>query len=80
MSIYSSFVSLLGSPGTRMEMWFALERLYDEGKVKAIGVQHVEEMKGWRKVWPPLVDQLEVRVAILNEISSGIDLKIYKFI
>ncbi len=59
----------VGGPETRKEMWLALERLYEEGKAKAIGVsnfgvQHVEEMKGWGKVWPPHVNQLEVCIAI----------------
>ena len=49
----------------RKEMWLALERLYDEGKVKGIGVSnygisHIEEMKSYAKVWPPHVNQIEV--------------------
>lgn len=52
-------------PAKRREMWGALERLYREGRAKAIGVSnfgvgHVEEMKEWAKVWPPHVNQLEV--------------------
>ncbi|MCJ1429018.1 hypothetical protein MMC29_006931 [Sticta canariensis] len=52
-------------PAKRKEMWGALERLYEEGRAKAIGVSnfgvgHVEEMKGWAKVWPPHVNQLEL--------------------
>lgn len=52
-------------PAKRKEMWGALERLYEEGRAKAIGVSnfgvgHVEEMKQWAKVWPPHVNQLEV--------------------
>lgn len=52
-------------PAKRKEMWVALERLYEEGRAKAIGVSnfgvgHVEEMKEWAKVWPPHVNQLEV--------------------
>lgn len=55
----------VGGPETRKEMWLALERLFEEGRAKAIGVsnfgiKHVVEMKGWGKVWPPHVNQLEV--------------------
>ncbi|KAF7563559.1 hypothetical protein G7046_g568 [Stylonectria norvegica] len=47
------------------EMWLALERLYQEGKAKSIGVsnfgvKHIEEMKQFAKVWPPHVNQIEV--------------------
>lgn len=53
-----------GSAGRKM-MWQALERLHDEGRVKAVGVSnygvsHIEEMKSYAKVWPPHVNQLEV--------------------
>jgi diketogulonate reductase-like aldo/keto reductase len=49
----------------RKEMWLALERLYEEGKVKSIGVSnfgkgHIEELKEFGKVWPPHVNQIEV--------------------
>jgi diketogulonate reductase-like aldo/keto reductase len=49
----------------RKEMWLALEKLYSEGKAKSIGVSnfgvgHIEEMKGYAKVWPPHVNQIEV--------------------
>jgi len=51
----------------RKEMWLALERLYEEGRAKSIGVSnfgtgHIEEMKGYAKVWPPHVNQIEVRL------------------
>ena len=47
------------------EMWQALERLYEEGKAKSIGVsnfgiKHIEGMKSYAKVWPPHVNQIEV--------------------
>lgn len=50
----------------RKEMWLALEKLYEEGKAKSIGVSnygvgHIEEMKSYAKVWPPQVNQIEVR-------------------
>lgn len=49
----------------RKEMWLALERLYEEGKAKSIGVSnwgigHINEMKDYAKVWPPHVNQIEV--------------------
>ncbi|KAI8217021.1 hypothetical protein K4K53_009522 [Colletotrichum sp. SAR 10_77] len=49
----------------RQEVWVALERLLEEGKTRAIGVsnfraEHLEEMKGYAKVWPPVVNQIEV--------------------
>ncbi|KAI8222478.1 hypothetical protein K4K57_011741 [Colletotrichum sp. SAR 10_99] len=51
----------------REEVWVALERLLEEGKTRAIGVsnfraEHLEEMKGYAKVWPPVVNQIEVLV------------------
>lgn len=53
-----------GSAG-RKQLWQALERLYEEGKAKSIGVsnfgvKHIEEMKQYAKVWPPHVNQIEV--------------------
>ncbi|KAI1768187.1 NADP-dependent oxidoreductase domain-containing protein [Hypoxylon sp. FL1150] len=49
----------------RKEMWQALERLYEEGKAKSIGVSnfgigHIEELKPFAKVWPPHVNQIEL--------------------
>jgi diketogulonate reductase-like aldo/keto reductase len=49
----------------RKEMWQALEKLYEKGKVKSIGVSnfgvgHIEELKEYAKVWPPHVNQIEV--------------------
>lgn len=60
---------LIHSPNSgkekRKEMWLALEKLYDEGKTKSIGVSNygvgqIEEMKSYAKVWPPHVNQIEV--------------------
>ncbi|KAI6752372.1 hypothetical protein HG530_013741 [Fusarium avenaceum] len=55
------------NPGAakRKEMWLALERLYEEGKAKSIGVsnfgiKHIEELKQFAKVWPPHVNQIEL--------------------
>lgn len=49
----------------RKEMWLALERAYEEGKARAIGVsnykvEHLEEMREYAKVWPPHVNQIQV--------------------
>lgn len=57
--------SASGGAQKRREMWGALERLWREGRARAIGVSnfgvgHVEEMKGWGGVWPPMVNQIEV--------------------
>lgn len=62
--------STRGGPKKRADMWLALERLYEEGRVKAIGVsnfgiQHIEQLKGVGKVWPPHVDQFEVSTSSL---------------
>lgn len=60
---------LIHSPNSgkekRREMWQALEKLHQEGKAKSIGVsnfgiQHIEELKQFAKVWPPHVNQIEV--------------------
>ena len=60
---------LIHSPNSgsekRKEMWLALEKLYDEGRAKSIGVSnfgvgHIEEMKSYAKVWPPHVNQIEL--------------------
>lgn len=50
----------------RKEMWLALERAFEEGKARAIGVsnykvEHLEEMREYAKVWPPHVNQIQVR-------------------
>lgn len=52
-------------PQRRGELWLALERLYQEGKAKSIGVSNfgigqIEELKGVGNVWPPHVLQIEV--------------------
>ncbi|KAL8668997.1 MAG: hypothetical protein Q9168_006396 [Polycauliona sp. 1 TL-2023] len=55
------------SPGAakRKEMWQALEKLVEEGKVRSIGVSnfgigHINEMKEYAKIWPPQVNQIEL--------------------
>lgn len=54
-----------GGADARRAMWQALEKMYEEGTAKSIGVsnwgiQHIEEMKEYAKVWPPHVNQIEV--------------------
>ncbi|KAK9423821.1 putative NADP-dependent oxidoreductase domain-containing protein [Seiridium unicorne] len=60
---------LIHSPNSgsakRKEMWQALERLHREGKAKSIGVsnfgiQHIEELRQFAEVWPPVVNQIEL--------------------
>lgn len=48
----------------RKEIWLAVERMYQLGKTRSIGVSnygigHIEEMKQYAQVWPPHVNQLE---------------------
>lgn len=50
----------------RKELWQALERVLEEGRTRSIGVSnfgvgHIEEIKSYGKVWPPHVNQIEVR-------------------
>ncbi|KAL8988780.1 MAG: hypothetical protein Q9169_008499 [Polycauliona sp. 2 TL-2023] len=49
----------------RKEIWLALEKLVEEGKVRSIGVSnfgigHINEMKQYAKIWPPQVNQIEL--------------------
>ena len=51
-------------PRLRRDSWRALERLYDDGRVRAIGVSnymvpHLEELLGHARV-APMVDQIEI--------------------
>lgn len=51
----------------RREMWLALERAFEEGRARSIGVsnykvEHLEEMREYAKVWPPHVNQIQVRM------------------
>ena len=55
-----------GGSHARKEMWQALEKLESEGRAKVIGVSnygvgHIEEMKQYARIWPPHVNQIEVR-------------------
>jgi hypothetical protein len=56
-----------GGADARKLMWQALEKAKQEGKVREIGVsnygiQHIEEIKSIGKVFPPAINQIEVRV------------------
>lgn len=58
-------------PAGRKTLWQALERLLEEGRTRSIGVsnygiQHVEEMKAYAKVWPPQVNQIEVCLSMFR--------------
>lgn len=53
----------------RKEFWLALEQLKKEGLTKEIGVSnfgrgHIEELKEFATIWPPVVNQVEVRVKV----------------
>jgi len=55
-----------GGSKDRKEMYSALEKLLEAGKTRSIGVSnwgigHIEELKSFAKVWPPHVNQIEVR-------------------
>ncbi|KAL8825599.1 MAG: hypothetical protein Q9170_007730 [Blastenia crenularia] len=54
-----------GGKEKRKEMWQALEKLVEEGRVRSIGVSnfgigHIEEMKAYAKIMPPQVNQIEL--------------------
>lgn len=54
-----------GGAKDRKEMWLALEKLQADGRAKSIGVSNwgignLEELKGFAKIWPPAVNQIEV--------------------
>lgn len=61
------FLMHSASSGSKLgkEMWCALERLLEEGKVKSIGVStwgigHIKELKSFAEVYPPHVNHIEV--------------------
>lgn len=59
----------------RKELWQALERLFEQGKARSIGVsnfgiKHIEELKEFAKIWPPHVLQIEVRSTTVSHITS----------
>lgn len=52
----------------REDVWKALEKLYEQGKAKTIGVSNfsvgdLEEMKEYATIWPPHVNQIEASLA-----------------
>ena len=52
--------------GGRRALWGVMERLLKDGRAKSIGVsnwarRHIEEIKEGASVWPPQVNQIEVR-------------------
>ena len=55
-----------GGAESRKLMWLALELAKEKGTVRDIGVsnygiEHIEEIKKIGKIWPPVVNQIEVR-------------------
>jgi diketogulonate reductase-like aldo/keto reductase len=66
-------------PEKRKLMWLALEKAKQEGKAREIGVSnygigHIEEIKKIGKVWPPAINQIEVRSSdiLLSSLSSHV--------
>ena len=64
-----------GGSQARKTLWQALERAHQEGKCKAIGVSnwgvgHIEELKNFAKIWPPHVNQIEVRCPCIARFKS----------
>ncbi|KAL6869371.1 hypothetical protein ACO1O0_000696 [Amphichorda felina] len=54
---------------TIRQVWEALEKLHSQGRARAIGVsnfgiQHIKEMKAHASIWPPHVNQIEVRATV----------------
>lgn len=72
-----------GGAEARKLMWQALEKAKQEGKAREIGVsnygiQHIEEVKSIGKVWPPVINQIEV-YAVLHFLTC-IRLRQFSFI
>lgn len=64
-----------GAAGVKL-MWQAMERLFQEGKLRAIGMSNtgiamMEAMKAYATVWPPHVNQLEVRLFVDDHSAAG---------
>lgn len=69
----------------RKELWQALEKLLEEGRTRSIGVSnfnlgHIEEMKTYAKVWPPHVNQIEVRFLLLVLNYTKSDAQVNKYL
>lgn len=63
-------------PKERKELWLALEKLYEEGKAKAIGVsnylpEHLDELKEYATIWPPAANQILVSKRLQISWSSS---------
>jgi diketogulonate reductase-like aldo/keto reductase len=71
-----------GGYETRKEIWVdALERLHAEGRARLIGVSNygvgeLEEMRGYATVWPPHVNQIEVRIFFLDSSFPSLSLSL----
>lgn len=67
-----------GGKAACKEMWLALEELHEAGRARSIGVSnwgigHIEEMKEYAKIWPPHVNQIEVRLCHCSCVEILID-------
>lgn len=59
--VHTADIGLAG----RKEVWLALEKLLEAGRARSIGVSndwigHIEEMMPYAKIWPPMINQIEV--------------------
>lgn len=59
-----------GGKESRRLMWLALEKAKETGKARDIGVSnygigHIKEIKEIGKIWPPVVNQIEVSMRLL---------------
>jgi diketogulonate reductase-like aldo/keto reductase len=59
--VHTADIGLAG----RREVWLALEKLLEAGRARSIGVSndgigHIEEMMPYAKIWPPMINQIEV--------------------
>lgn len=59
-----------GGKESRRLMWLALEKAKETGKARNIGVSnygigHIKEIKEIGKIWPPVVNQIEVSMRLL---------------
>lgn len=64
----------MGPAGIK-SVWQALEKLHQEGKTRSIGVSNfskadIEAMKEYATVWPPHVNQIQVRLPLPMEIEG----------
>ena len=69
-------------PQGRKILWKALEKAFKEGRVNAIGVSnfgtsHIDELKEYAEVWPPHVNQIEVRFPFDPHLNRSLTLSSY---